>query len=134
MADTTSSQQENLTRRTFLAGGATTGLGIALSGSVGSVFGASPARGASPMATADTVPGYGPLIPDPADILALPAGFSYKMVARAGVTTLETGEPTPERTDGTACFVRHGGNGSVLVVNHEIGARRHRTSCRTWRA
>ena len=24
-----------------------------------------------------------------------------------------------EDVDGTACFVRHGGNGSVLVVNHE---------------
>ena len=75
------------------------------------------------MATAGTVPGYGPLIEDPAGILALPAGFSYQVVARAGVTTLETGEPTPERTDGTACYVRHGGNGSVLVVNHEIGAQ-----------
>ena len=122
MADKSSSQG-NLTRRTFLAGGASTGLGIGLSGSVGSVFGASPARGAAPKAKGGTVAGYGPLIPDPAGLLALPAGFSYKLVAQTGVTTLESGEVTPDRTDGTACFVRHGGNGSVLVVNHEIGAQ-----------
>ena len=115
--------QETLTRRTFLAGGASTGLGIALSGSVGSVFGASPARGAAPPATAAAEPGYGPLIPDPGGLLALPAGFSYKLVAQSGVTTLESGEVTPDRTDGTACFVRHGGNGSVLVVNHEIAGQ-----------
>ena len=115
--------QENVSRRTFLAGGASTGVGIALSGSVGSVFGASPARGAAGKATAGSEPGYGPLIPDPGGLLALPAGFSYKVVAQTGVTTLESGEATPDRTDGTACFVRHGGNGSVLVVNHEIGAQ-----------
>jgi secreted PhoX family phosphatase len=55
-------------------------------------------------------------------LLALPAGFSYKLLAQTNVTRLDSGEPTPNSTDGTACFVRHGGNGSVLVVNHEIGA------------
>ena len=112
-----------MSRRSLLAGSAATGLGVALSGSVASVFGASPARGATQEATPDTEPGYGPLISDPAGLLALPAGFSYKLVARSGITTLESGEVTPGRTDGTACFVRHGGNGSVLVVNHENGAQ-----------
>ena len=37
------------------------------------------------------------------------------------MTTLESGEPTPSDPDGTASFVRRGGNGSVLVNNHEIG-------------
>ena len=123
MVDTTRSQQSRLTRRTFLSGGASTGLGIALSGSVGSVFGASPARGATSGTGPDGEVGYGPLISDPAGLLALPAGFSYTVVARAGVTSLDSGEATPSRTDGTACFVRHGGNGSVLVVNHEIAAQ-----------
>jgi secreted PhoX family phosphatase len=41
-------------------------------------------------------------------------------VAQAGVTKLESGEPTPGDPDGTAAFVRRGGNGSVLVDNHEI--------------
>ncbi|CUR55795.1 conserved exported hypothetical protein [metagenome] len=123
MSDDTSRQPSHLTRRGFLAGSATTGLGIALSGSVNPVFGASPARGASPGAMPGAEVGYGPLIPDPAGLLALPAGFSYRLVAQSGITTLESGEVTPGRTDGTACFVRHGRDGSVLVVNHENGAQ-----------
>jgi secreted PhoX family phosphatase len=39
------------------------------------------------------------------------------------VTRLESGEPTPSDPDGTASFVRHGGNGSVLVNNHENSGR-----------
>ena len=66
-------------------------------------------------------PGYGPLVDDPAGILALPAGFTYTIVAQSGVTRLESGELTPDDPDGMACFVRHRGNGSVLVQNHEIG-------------
>ena len=111
---------DDVSRRSFLGRGAATGLGIALAGSIGSVFGASPARGDT--AAADSVPGYGPLVPDPVGLLALPAGFSYKLLAKSNVTMLDSGEPTPDSTDGTACFVRHGGNGSVLVVNHEINA------------
>ena len=65
--------------------------------------------------------GYGPLVPDPKGLLSLPEGFSYKIVAQSGVTRLESGEPTPSDPDGTAAFVRHGGNGSVLVNNHEVG-------------
>ena len=116
-------QQSDVTRRTFLAGWASSGLGIALAGSVGSVFGASPARGATVAEMPGTEPGYGPLVTDPGGLLSLPAGFSYQLVARSGITTLESGEVTPGRTDGMACFVRHGGNGSVLVVNHENGAQ-----------
>ncbi len=121
MTHETSSEQSHLTRRTLLAGSASS-LGIALSGSVASVFAASPARGATLAPGPGGELGYGPLVPDPGGLLALPAGFSYKLVARAGITTLESGEVTPGRADGTACFVRHGGNGSVLVVNHENGA------------
>ena len=123
MVDDTGSQDADLSRRTLLAGFASTGLGIALSGSVGSVFGASPARVPTAAAVPGAELGYGPLVPDPRGLLALPEGFSYKLVARSGITTLESGQVTPGRTDGTACFVRHGGNGSVLVVNHEIGAQ-----------
>jgi secreted PhoX family phosphatase len=60
-------------------------------------------------------------VPDPAGILSLPAGFSYTIVAQSGVTLLDGGAPTPDDPDGTAAFVRRGGNGSVLVNNHEIG-------------
>ena len=123
MVEEHGSSHSELTRRALVLGGASTGLGIALSGSVGAVFGISPARGAPSAANAGTTIGYGPLVPDPQGLLSLPAGFTYRRVAQAGVTTLESGEATPGRTDGTACFVRHGGNGSVLVVNHEIAAQ-----------
>ena len=102
-------------RRALLRNSATVGLGIALFGSIdaiagGRAFGA-PTRAAS---------GYGPLVADPAKILALPEGFSYTVVAEAGVTRLsDGGEPTPSDTDGTAAF--RVGDRTALVNNHEIG-------------
>jgi secreted PhoX family phosphatase len=118
---TTSEQpvtNSGVSRRSFLARGAATGLGIALVGSVDTLFGAAPASarpGAAPRAV-----GYGPLALDRAGVLSLPEGFRYTVVAQAGVTQLESGQPTPADPDGTGCFQRRGG-GSVLVVNHEVG-------------
>ncbi|OLS96290.1 Tat pathway signal sequence domain protein [Pseudonocardia sp. CNS-004] len=63
--------------------------------------------------------GYGPLVDDPQGRLALPEGFGYAVVTEAGVTSLETGEPTPRNHDGTGAFAAPGG-GTVLVLNHEI--------------
>jgi secreted PhoX family phosphatase len=99
-----------LTRRDLLRTGA---LGIVVAGSVEAI--------AAPAAAAQTrrPGGYGALVEDPAGLLALPKGFSYQVVAQAGVTTLESGQPTPSDADGTACF--RDGRGSVLVNNHEIG-------------
>ena len=115
-------QDDGLSRRSML--GRSAGAGIALSGSFAGLFGA----GAAPAGAKDRAgrapkgrAGYGPLVDDPAGLLALPAGFTYTIVAQSGVTTLESGEPTPSDPDGTASFVRHGGNGSVLAVNHEVG-------------
>lgn len=110
---------DEVSRRSFLNKSATAGLGIAFVGSVNTLFGAD-----APTADADTSghrpPGYGPLVPDPAGLLSLPAGFSYALLAESGVTLLESGEPTPSDPDGTASFERRHG-GSVLVNNHEIG-------------
>jgi uncharacterized protein len=110
-------EEGGLSRRSMLTRSAA-GLGVALSGSVSGLFGtsASPAfaRGSHGGA------GYGPLVDDPAGLLSLPEGFDYKIVARSGVTKLESGEPTPSDPDGTASFVRRGGNGSVLINNHEL--------------
>ncbi len=44
------------------------------------------------------------------------------------MTLLESGEPTPDRTDGSASFVRPGGDGALLVTNHEVAAFRARCS------
>ncbi|MEA2227131.1 MAG: uncharacterized protein QOF04_761 [Solirubrobacteraceae bacterium] len=118
-----------LSRRSVLTRSAT-GVGIALSGSFSGLFGAgataADARGRGRDRDRgdrrrDGGRGYGPLVDDPAGLLALPAGFSYTIIAQAGVTTLDSGEPTPSDPDGSASFVRPRGNGSVLIVNHEVG-------------
>ena len=103
-------------RRNFLTRSAATGLGIALVGNVGTLFGANPAL-ATP---GHGAVGYGPLVPDPKGILSLPEGFSYKIIAESGVTELDSGQPTPADPDGTANFPRPDG-GSILVNNHEVG-------------
>lgn len=109
-------EPSGVSRRQLIARSATGGLGLALSGSLGLLFNGSPASAAS----AGKGVGYGPLIPDPKGVLALPKGFSYKILAKSGVTKLDSGELAPSDFDGMAAFVRHGGHGSVLIVNHEI--------------
>lgn len=103
-----------LSRRDFLQRAAATGAGVVL-------VGASDVLLTAPngFATAPAL-GYGPLVPDPAGRLALPAGFSYTIVTEAGKTTLESGQPTPGGHDGTGAF-RTTGGGTVLVYNHELG-------------
>src|SRR5690349_13499265 len=102
-------------RRELLRAGAFGGLGIAIGGSLDAIAGPAESRAAlRPPA------GYGPLIADPAGLLALPKGFSYQVVAQTGRTRLESGEPTPSDPDGTACFRAR--NGWALVNNHEVGS------------
>jgi secreted PhoX family phosphatase len=107
---------DSLPRRSFLlrAGGA--GVGLAFSGSLASVVQAS-AAGARPVGRRAV--GYGPLVPDPAGIVALPAGFRYRVFSRAGVDMLDDGQPVPANHDGMAAF--RGRRGQVVLVrNHEI--------------
>ncbi len=119
MSASPDTDQTGLSRRSFLGRTAAGGAGIALAGGLETLVGVNPAFAAG--STADkTMAGYGELVPDPAGRLALPPGFSYVLASQAGVTKLDSGEPTPDRPDGTASFVRPGGNGSVLVQNHEI--------------
>jgi secreted PhoX family phosphatase len=103
----------SLPRRDLLRTGALGGLGIAIAGSLEAIAGPAEAQATRRAA------GYGELIPDPAGIVALPAGFSYRIVAHAGATVLESGQPTPSDPDGTACFRSR--TGWVLVNNHEVG-------------
>jgi secreted PhoX family phosphatase len=109
-------RERGLSRRSVLERSAA-GVGIALTGGFTGLFGSEAAahRGRHPRPPV----GYGPLVDDPGGRLSLPDGFSYEIVAESGVTTLETGEPTPSDPDGTASFPRRHG-GTVLVNNHEL--------------
>ncbi|WP_413810209.1 alkaline phosphatase PhoX [Streptomyces sp. OE57] len=120
-----------LSRRDFARRSAYTGAGFALVGSAGVLATAPGALAAE--ATEEGVAGvegqggsslgYGPLIADPKGILALPKGFSYKIITRTGETKLESGESTPSNHDGTATF--EGPRGATLLVNnHELGGPR----------
>ncbi|UQI44206.1 DUF839 domain-containing protein [Streptomyces sp. HU2014] len=125
-----------LSRRDFAKRSAATGAGVALAGSVGvlasapgalatgdGAVGAVGAAGAEAESARAAAPGYGPLVKDPKGLLALPRGFSYRVITRTGVTKLESGEPTPSNHDGTATF--EGPRGVTLLVNnHELGGAR----------
>lgn len=62
--------------------------------------------------------GYGELVSDPAGLLALPAGFSYRVFSREG-EALTNGGVVPSNHDGMAAFGA-GFHGTVLVRNHEV--------------
>ncbi|MFD0268496.1 alkaline phosphatase PhoX [Streptomyces sp. NPDC127106] len=117
-----------LSRRDFTARTVVAGAGVALTGSVGALATAPGALAADDGAHRDEhgrpcEPGYGPLLSDPAGILALPAGFRYRVLTHSGVTTLESGEFTPQKHDGTAAFEGHRGV-TLLVNNHELKGKR----------
>src|SRR6188472_1720468 len=97
----------SISRRGLLGGAAAGGVGIALSGSYEAVAGTRSSEG------------YGALVPDPAGILALPPGFSYRVVSESGVTTMADGNGTPADPDANGVFRR--GAGTTIVNNHEIG-------------
>ena len=64
------------------------------------------------------VPGYGDLVADPAGLLYLPSGFSYRVISSAG-EAMDDGYVTPDHFDGMACFGL-GGSRVALVRNHEL--------------
>ena len=94
-----------ISRRDFLRHGAlTTAAFLGLQR-----LGTSAAQGAAP--------GFGPLQPDPHGVLALPRGFSYRIISSAG-QRMDDGLNVPEMADGMAAFP--GDNGETLLVrNHE---------------
>ncbi len=114
-------------RRTFLAGGAAAGVGLAVAGGLPSLAQASPVRPHPPVKPGN-VP-FPPLVDDPKGILALPKGFSYTIVTRTGVTRLDRGQGvTPSDHDGMAVY--DAGHGRyTLIQNHEIDP-----ACRVRRA
>lgn len=104
-----------LDRRKFLGRTALTGLGLALAGSVDALV-----RPAFAAAAPGSAGGYGPLVPDPARLLSLPAGFSYTVVSKSGETQLSDGVPVPSDPDANGVF--GAGDGSTIVTNHEVGS------------
>ena len=113
-----------ISRRQMFKGGAAAGVGLTVAGVLPTL--AEPA-----LAHDDHGPGHGsgnnsdgrpfpPLVDDPNGILALPTGFSYKIVTREGVTDLSFGQgKTPAFHDGTG-VVASGGNKLTVIQNHEM--------------
>lgn len=66
----------------------------------------------------DPSAGYGPLLPDPKGLLDLPAGFSYKVIARSG-EKLDDDLLLPGAPDGMATFPGEDGR-IILICNHEL--------------
>ena len=70
--------------------------------------------GAAPMSFAS----YGPLIADPAGLLDLPRGFSYRVLSSLG-DSMSDGGTVPDKADGMGCLDI--GNGEIVLVrNHEL--------------
>jgi secreted PhoX family phosphatase len=94
-------------------------------GATASAFAALAASGCSTrsvtaprMAARSGFAGYGALVPDPAGLLDLPPGFSYRVISRLG-DAMDDGGTVPDRADGMGCFDI--GNGELaLVRNHEL--------------
>ena len=68
-----------------------------------------------------TAPGYGPLQADPAGLIDLPPGFSYRVISSLG-EAMSDGYRVPDRADGMGCFRLNGGK-IALVRNHELQPR-----------
>jgi secreted PhoX family phosphatase len=78
-----------------------------------------PGHGPSPLQPyLNEADGYGPLVDDPARILDLPDGFSYRILSRAG-ERMTDGFILPAQPDGMAAFQGPDGN-VILVRNHEL--------------
>jgi len=71
-----------------------------------------------PAGYVNEVSGYGPLQTDPAGLFDLPAGFSYRVVSRAG-DPMSDGLLTPDKMDGMGCFALDSDR-VILVRNHEL--------------
>jgi uncharacterized protein len=95
-------------------------------GATSSAFGALLASGAmirstGALATGEAAPSYGSLLPDPAGLLDLPQGFSYRVISSLG-DAMDDGGTVPDKADGMGCFVL--GDGEIaLVRNHELTQR-----------
>jgi secreted PhoX family phosphatase len=111
----------DMTRRRFVEGSAAVGGGLAIAGPL-SALAAQTAEGRR----RPHAPGYGELEPvkeidSGIEYLALPAGFRYRLISRAG-DPMSDGNPTPGIFDGMAAYRGRGGD-VVLIRNHENRSR-----------
>lgn len=93
-------------------------------GSTAAAFGALVASGCMTTRSMSASGGanlYGSLVPDPAGLLDLPRGFTYRVLSRLG-DPMNDGERVPDKADGMGCFALPGGRWA-LVRNHELHAR-----------
>jgi secreted PhoX family phosphatase len=112
----------SFSRRQFLKRAGAVGAALLVPAALDATF-ARMARGA--LATAA---GYGPLVADPAGLLDLPAGFSYRTFSTATLDAtddprfsqrLDGGDPVPALHDGMGSFAGPRGV-TILVRNHEL--------------
>lgn len=68
-----------------------------------------------------TITGYGPLIPDPNQLLSLPEGFSYQIISSFG-DSMRDGLRVPDRADGMGCLPLED-NKVALIRNHELAEK-----------
>lgn len=75
-------------------------------------------RGATLGTPATGFTDYGPLVADPAGLLDLPRGFSYRLLSSLG-DAMDDGGTVPDKADGMGCLDI--GNGEIVLVrNHEL--------------
>jgi len=104
-------------RRRFLAATSSAFAALLASGCMTRGTGPSASRNASAAARSG-FNDYGPLKADPAGLLDLPEGFSYRVVSSLG-DAMDDGASVPDKADGMGCFDL--GNGEIaLVRNHEL--------------
>jgi uncharacterized protein len=109
------------TRRELIQRTALTGGGLFFLGNLSGLFTGAPSilNGCAPTpGGGHGGGGIGPLVADPAGLLDLPAGFSYRSISVAG-DPLPGGGLIPDRFDGTSTFAK--GGRTYLVRNHEQG-------------
>ncbi|WOE73878.1 alkaline phosphatase PhoX [Alterisphingorhabdus coralli] len=103
-------------RRVFLSSTGTAFAALVASGCAG--------RSSAPFAGAATsavsTPAYGSLQPDPAGLLDLAQGYSYRVISSLG-EDMADGMTVPDRADGMGCFALADGKWA-LVRNHELKA------------
>ncbi len=104
-------------RRKFLSatGGAFAGLVASGCTANGVLPSSQQGRSSTDTPTADP---YGDLVSDPASMLDLPQGFSYRVISSLG-DPMDDGGTVPDRADGMGCFDLGDGK-LVLVRNHEL--------------